>query len=176
MICPVLNFKVFLFWSQIWVLNWCSEPRQLLLLFWFYELSFSDFLCFPLLIPNLCSYLVERSHAGHVDPIHVNVDAHLRKVTSYHLLKSYTPFLRPLLKVSNTKLSFLKSCKCTRTSKILLFSYVFLTLRSIVMIAWPSLSLMLSSKTTFSAQSQFRFFFYYYLFYFFPSQRSAATI
>ena len=59
-------------------------------LFLVYELSCSEFLNFPLLIPNLCSYLVERSHAGHVDPINVNVDAHLRKVTSYHLLKSYT--------------------------------------------------------------------------------------
>ena len=99
-----LMFWFFLFWYFSSLPLWfsmfsCFDPKYEFLpgavmqtFFLYNELSCSEFLSFPFssLIPNLCSYLVERSHAGHVDPINVNVDAHLRKVTSYHLLKSYT--------------------------------------------------------------------------------------
>ena len=99
-----LMFWFFLFWYfsslPLWFFMFsCFDPKYEFLpgavmqtFFLYNELSCSEFLSFPFssLIPNLCSYLVERSHAGHVDPINVNVDAHLRKITSYHLLKSYT--------------------------------------------------------------------------------------
>ena len=69
------------------------------------------------LILCFVTYLMQGSHPGHVDPVDVNVDAHLQELTS-----------NPNSSSANLSL----------------------TLLSIVMIAWPSLSLMLSSKTTFT--------------------------
>ena len=106
-----LIFYVFLFWSQIWVLTWCSHACQLFLLFWFYELSYSEFLSFPFLFWSLICVLTWWSAVMPAMLIRSTSMSTLTFGKSHHITSWSLTHQALLLKVSYIKhsLSFRKS-------------------------------------------------------------------